>query len=523
MIDERKLKNTQINADFEGREEDRNYWFDMKKKKFLHQIDTFYYSVKLKNDLINESEEDEVKKFRKYFETEYEKLDKSVCDVKLPLYFGDCDFLNLLNGTYAKIFSIHLERPEHFDIFIAPKVPCGANGGLSVTTEIVVQIRSYMLWIYGVHFAFEESLKYVQAICDSFGLEIEYTQENRIDYCWHSNYLNNPERFFSPDNFYKMRVDRFKDAYLHTAKVGVSDYEIDYISMGKRSDKVFIRIYLKSKEVIEKGYKPWFFKIWLFNGLINRYDFYVFEKCYLKHSWQYLNLARLEWYQEFGSNEYYKIEINKIITGIVTISPDKLQELADKLAPKVTLIMNVEYQTMRKHTKSYDLLPFRDNSSKGIACRIYDYFDNRKIICDYLTHYTFRLIKYDDDNNKSRCPYCGFWESLRHTKMVDVKLTPDQVKLVRNYSRNLNADLLKKRALNSAVTYGLYTRGINEDDVTQDFVEVLCKLNDNDIHDAYTFKKKKSLQLNEDELQGTFVTSVTHQYNIIDINTGECM
>ena len=53
-----------------------------------------------------------------------------------------------------------------------------------------------------------------------------------------------------------MRVDRFKDALIHTAKVGSEGYEIDYVSMGKRSDKVFIRIYLKSKEVIEKNYKP---------------------------------------------------------------------------------------------------------------------------------------------------------------------------------------------------------------------------------------------------------------------------
>ena len=71
-----------------------------------------------------------------------------------------------------------------------------------------------------------------------------------------------------------MRVDRFKDALIHIAKVGSEGYEIDYVSMGKRSDKVFIRIYLKSKEVIEKNYKPWFFKVWLFNGLINRYDLY---------------------------------------------------------------------------------------------------------------------------------------------------------------------------------------------------------------------------------------------------------
>lgn len=61
-----------------------------------------------------------------------------------------------------------------------------------------------------------------------------------------------PGKIFSPENFYKMRVDRFKDAILHTSKKGSEDFEIDYLAMGKRSQKIFIRIYLKSKEVVEK-------------------------------------------------------------------------------------------------------------------------------------------------------------------------------------------------------------------------------------------------------------------------------
>ena len=64
--------------------------------------------------------------------------------------------------------------------------------------------------------------------------------------------------------------------------------------------------------------------------------------------------------------------------------------------------MNVEYQTMRKHSKTYQLVPFRDNSSKLTAQRIYDYLDNRKIIADYLTQYVFRMVKPDGDVNKSR-------------------------------------------------------------------------------------------------------------------------
>ena len=82
-----------------------------------------------------------------------------------------------------------------------------------------------------------------------------------------------------------MRVDRFKNATYVTNKVGSEDYEIDYVALGKRSDKVFIRIYLKTREVIEQNYKPWFFQVWKMNGLINEYDKYVYEKCYEKKNW----------------------------------------------------------------------------------------------------------------------------------------------------------------------------------------------------------------------------------------------
>ncbi|MEG2987561.1 MAG: hypothetical protein RR809_08375, partial [Lachnospiraceae bacterium] len=124
------------------------------------------------------------------------------------------------------------------------------------------------------------------------------------------------------------------------------------MAMGKRSDKVFIRIYLKTKEVIEKGYKPWFFKVWLFNGLINRFDLYCYEKCFEKRSWNYVNMSRIQFYSEYGSDNYYVDICKQLLDGSQTMSDDCLMRLADKLTPKINLVMNVEYQTMRKHTKS---------------------------------------------------------------------------------------------------------------------------------------------------------------------------
>ena len=518
MIQKREIQHTKIYQEFD--DENQKYWFDFKQKKFLHNIDTFYYSVKLVEDFTNDSADDSVLRFRKFFEQKKSILDSRYGQLVQIFFPGFDRSLNLCAGSYAGFFSIRLECPEWFDIFIAPSVPHGSDGGFSVTSEIVVQLRSYMLWMYGVHEAFERSYEYLKQICDYFDLHIAYCQENRIDYCWHSNYLSNPEKFFSPESFYKMRVDRFKDALMHTAKVGSEGYEIDYVSMGKRSDKVFIRIYLKSKEVIEKNYKPWFFKVWLFNGLINRYDLYCYEECYKKHSWQYLDTARLKYYSEYGSDPELREQCRDVVEGKVTMSPDTLHKLADTLTPKINLIMNVEYQTMRKHTKTYELVPFRDNSARETSKRIYDYLDNRKIIADYLTFYVFRLVK-PEGSNKSRRDLCAFWTALRSCRMIDVNVRPKDVKLIRQYCRQLNSDIMKKRVINAAVTLGIYTRGINNDNVVQDCVEALCQLNDNDIYDANRYKQKKARQFNSSELADTYVSSVTHEYQIVNINTGE--
>ena len=217
MVDVRVIGKTQIYNEFDEVEND--YWFNFKQKKFLHNIDTFYYSVKFKQDFTADSSDISVKRFRKYFNHLSDQLDKAndygaSITVMLP---GLPSALNFKPFSFAGWYNICLECPEYFDIFFAPKVPHSVDNDKSVTCECVVQIRSYMLWMYGVKLAYERSYAYVKAIADYFKLDVEFTQENRVDYCWHSNYLQNPAAFFEPKNLYKMRVDRFKDALIHTS------------------------------------------------------------------------------------------------------------------------------------------------------------------------------------------------------------------------------------------------------------------------------------------------------------------
>ena len=142
MLDLRFLKDTYIYNEFD--EVENVYWFDFKKKKFLHNIDTFYYSVKFKQDFTADSKDLSVKRFRRYFENiaaSWEKLNDydSGVSVFLPELPGT---LNYKPFTFAGYYNICLECPEYFDMFFAPKVPHSMDDGKSVTCECVVQIRS---------------------------------------------------------------------------------------------------------------------------------------------------------------------------------------------------------------------------------------------------------------------------------------------------------------------------------------------------------------------------------------------
>ena len=153
--------------------------------------------------------------------------------------------------------------------------------------------------------------------------------------------------------------------------------------------------------------------------------------------------------------------------------------------------------------------------------------DNRKLICDYLTSKVFRLVEPHvpgkNDSNKSRRECCGFWKSLQSCKLTDCYVPDEERELVRLYSRKLNSELVKARAVKAAVTYGIYTRGINSDNPLQDCIEALCMMNDNDMQDALRFKQKKLRQFNASELADTMNNYLTRsdRFIIIDKESGE--
>lgn len=483
---------------------DQGYWYKKTNKKFLHNVDTFYYSVKLYENFTTDSMNPSVLNLRALIDSYHVSSDRedfTEVNWKKPIFYRA--------GIYADIYRFRLECPDHFDVFIAPSVPRAMGSVTSVTSEIIVQLRSCKLWELGVKMDYDLSMDFVRTFCDQLGFHIKEVKENRIDFCWHTNALQDPETYLRIDNLSRMQVSRFRGCNYHYKFSGEDEYESDYLSLGTRGGKCFLRIYLKTKEVVEQGYKGWFFYVWFFNGLISRYDLYCLEKAYKKQNWNYIDVARLEFALEFLVEDNDIIEHNYICS---LIHPDNdkydyaaIKKEADLLTPKITKVLNIEYQVMRKMTKSFDLVDFNRNS--GVDKRIYDFLDNRKLITDYLTHYTFRLVDPKDDDNKSRADYTDFWKRLRGTKQVDVCVNTHDLKLVRDYSSKLDMDIRKTKALKSIASYAAFFSP-DEFDPEKDAETLLCMVNDNDINDISYYKSKYIKSIDYDSYEVSKYTDI---------------
>ena len=464
--------------------------FNYNKSSFLHNIDSFYYSIKLKEDFRKDSEDPKVKRFRNW-------RDRIIAD---SIIEDQRSLRNVIPGLedcivtgrrYAKYYDLNIFREKMFDVFIASVVPSDGEGDESVTPEIIVQLRSDFLWQKPVQECFEISLDYVLHFVKHFDFTVKEVQENRTDFCYHSNYIANPEKYFDKRSLHQRAVTRIHQGYMHWQD-NADGYDIDYVAYGKRSNKIFLRIYNKTKEVVEMGYKGWFLKLWQLNGLISRYDYYVYEKAYQERDWKAVDCARLEFYMEYGVDPEKKNACKDLLDEV---HKDRIviRKLANELTPKVTMIMNVEYQVMRRATKSMELLPVKDRRNEYACERIYKFLDNWHYITEYLTFDVFRLCN-QDNSNKTRRTINDFWERLRRCPIYDGSAREDHQKIVRSYKRKLDVDTMKQRFISSVTSLSLYAKSVNSDSLIRDCMDSISLINDNDIQKARK-KKAKRLQL----------------------------
>ena len=464
--------------------DDQTYWFDLSRDKVTSHVDTLYYTVEIYNDS-NEPKEELVA-----------LLDQLRClkHQKAQNYEAQVDFFGLsVENTRFVHYEYCLKLNENFDIFIASFLP-NAN-----TPRIVVQLRTRSLVLDGTMGAVCKSFRYVKEILEAYGLDVGEVKENRIDYAYHTNIIQNPYRYF--DDRKLMTKFKSKLRLCTTVKNIGSKIDLSYISFGdRRSNNVFVRVYNKTREVVEKNYKSFFLDKWLEDKLINRYDYYVYSHAYGCASYVTgVLVGRIDWYVEFGHDEEIKKKLLKVKESCYVNSDntDQLRKIVDRYLSPVTLIMNIEYQTKRRfyhdceeYIKQYQLAheelrhgyPDWVKWYEDPLARLKILYALRSEFLDYLTTETLCFV---DNKGTDEEKLCYWWQRI-HDVMIDerekqLKFLP----LFRERSRQTDFYKAKRKTLSAIAHLALLKQGSLECDTefSEDLSDVLCALNDNDMHD----------------------------------------
>lgn len=504
MVDQRKMRKC---ADVLSglAPDDVKMWLDCTDNMIIHEIDTFYFTVTLHNNFLSDTDDYGVKTLRRDYEKYYHAFKKNYTEV--PLDIGGVPCL-AVPGSFAGMYKLLYRVPDKFDMFVAPEVPPQSAGSdSSVTAQVVVQLRSVFLWDLGVSEAYNEACRFVRAWVYEYGFAIDQIKENRMDFCFHSNYLSNPDKFFSAANLSEMVVSHLRKSASHIIVNWKDDaYETSYVTFGKRGGSIYVRIYDKVREVLEMHYKPWFFQRWLFSGMINRYDFYVFSEAYkienARSRVSFINIARCKWAYTYG-----RIKDQELLSKLYQVvhhdlykdNEEALEKLADTVSPPVTRVFNIEFQVSRRWLKKIDLPDVPDVPRGSDDYRIWQVLYFKQLLSECLTRDVFRLVKPGTATFRKDRLLHPFWERIQHTKLLDSPLSPAESEICRNYTRRLDKEMVKSKFINAAISYGLYDKGFNCDSIYQDCVDVLSMINDNDIHNAFTTKQRKISQANRAE------------------------
>lgn len=450
-------------------EEKREEFFSITRNKVLHNIDTLYFSVSLNDDtreVGNKGIEQLLYILNSYKNLEHDE--ELYFDYDKELLYKDISF-----GFYRHCIS----RNKMFDIFICNKIPNNS------TPRIVVQIRSNMLWNFGPTDSISYIYKILLSVLNEYDISIKSIVENRIDYCYHTNALQNFDTYFS-DDYIRDNLDTMFKIGSKVFKKDNKSLNIEYLSLGNRkSNNLFFRTYNKTVEVVEMAYKDFFIDIWEAYGLISRYDHYILTFCYEHGSFNKQYEAMIRFYIKYGNDDTLKVRCEEILKNdLVTV--EQLRKFSKGLCPPVTKVQNFEFQTMRKFYYNsddfIDMLPIL-NECEPKLLRLQQILDNRKIFLDYLTSKT---VLFNDKNNN----VADFWKRIQTCKLDSTV----QINYKRKYDNDKNINLVLNKLKSNLATYSLY-KGNDDTNIIEDVCNLVNILNDNDIHEMerYSIIKNK--------------------------------
>ena len=443
--------------------EEQKLYFNLSMKKVVHNIDSLYYSVFLKDEFVDSVV---INKLIAYLASVKDNMQlSSIREMELPEH----GFNAIVTGF--SIYQFHLSEPELYDVFISSYLPNDE------TPRIVVQLRSIGLWTVGEkELIFNSSTKLAKFL-KSFDIEIDKIQENRIDYAYHTNIIQNTYKYFSDENLLNY-LSSSLTKYQKIGNVG-KKITVETLNLGnKKSNNIYFRAYNKTIEVVQMNYKAFFFEYWYKSKLISYYDKYCLEHAYIQKSFKSgLCYGRCMFYIEHGSDAQLKEQLQAYIKTYKYKSSNmgEWEKRLKGILPEVTIVMNIEFQTKRKFYQTCNSADMTVPVPKdNILCNIYRIIDNRKIFLNYLTSQTVSFIDKESEDKD----YLQWWKAIRSCKM---KKPLFDLSLIREYGRNMNLERLKQDIVSKVATASVYMNNTNEHNFSEDIVDLLTNLNDNDI------------------------------------------
>lgn len=448
---------------------EREKYFSLCEKKVSHHIDSLYYSCFLWAD-----DTDTDKKEILFLLNRLEHLKQR----KLANPGDEVEFcgLDVMTSSFS-IYQYHLQMPEEFDIFVAKNIPN------QDTPRICVQLRSRMLVLEGEDKAIERSFAYVEQLLDVYDLKAWKVLENRIDFAYHTNMIQSISKYITVEKMKKKLCSKARLFNLW-GKVG-KDIEIDTFSLGNRkSNNVFFRLYNKTREVIEKNYKSFFFKRWLDEKLISEYDYFCLNVAFeAGHYISGLLKGRIEWYLKHGKDDNLKAELSALLSSCYEKS-DNLEHIKEKLKgvlPDVTLVTNCEFQCKRKFFSSCNAFIAEHEfnfQGKEELHRLFKLLFLRREFLDYLTT---EAVCFVEDKTAKSSKMCDWWKRIHscEIKGYDNKV----LDLYRTHDRNADKNRARRKVLSSIAYFNILNKNsLDERDFVEDCSDVLSVLNDNDFY-----------------------------------------
>lgn len=450
-----------------------NTLFYYKEKNIIHNIDNIYYSVNL---VLDHDGNDKVEGLINDLESKKMKQK----DYNRPISF----FKNLeITHKRFSMYEYNLSSRDEYDVFIASYLPNDS------TPRIHVQIRAMYLWTNSTFTALFNSLNVVHELLNSYGLEIHSVVENRIDYAFHMNYHRNPDSYYGDKKLAKYL--RYTGKYHEVGYISDGQKSKDYLGLGSRNaNNVFYRLYNKTREVIEKGYKSFFIEYWFSSKMISYFDYYCYKYAYSVKNYDSLVVGRMLFYIEHGTDlkikEYFYGLMDDLKNGNVTYAALPYKDIK-KYIPEVNIIMNNEFETKRKFyatTQEFNSWMFGKHDILVIL-------DNYEYVIEYLTRkfvaWGVKESHYDKVLKKTvtNIIYTDWWTRVRKTKKVE-----DLEKLKRSYTNGVDEERIKKQLISKVASMAVL-KFDSDAGFRDDLIDFMSNLNDNDIYDYDDIKREK--------------------------------